>query len=150
MIKAKELRVGNFVQFGNDTEWHEVEAISLSQNIDKPDLIHLTGNGITNRDEQIFGIPITEEWLLKFDFEKDKEKGRHGYRYSIGHQDFRYVMSKDWREETTHHFGIWYTDSPRKSDLTEVFGFTDQVQFVHQLQNLFFALTREELIISEK
>lgn len=147
-MKASELRIGNLAMVDNK--------IVFAGSCETPSIAKKSNNWRLHdiKDEIFFyslsqarPIPLTEEWLLRFDFEKDKEKGRHGYRYSIGYQDFRYVISKDWRETTSHHFGIWYIDSPRESDLTEVYNFAEQIIYVHQLQNLYFALTGEELTL---
>ena len=64
-------------------------------------------------------IPITEEWLLKFGFE--------GWDLDI------YTMNL-----ITNNFCILF-------DELEIVA--KNIKYVHQLQNLYFALTNEELII---
>ena len=68
-------------------------------------------------------IPLTEEWLLKFGFSKWKNKNN----FSKG-SFIVYTLSKKG-----FHFG-------KKSLRVEL-------KYVHQLQNLYFALTGEELKI---
>lgn len=64
-------------------------------------------------------IPITEEWLLKFGFSAHYEVGlKH---YSIG--EFIFVFQNGIITKYKH------------------------VKYVHQLQNIYFALTNEELIL---
>ena len=76
-------------------------------------------------------IPLTEEWLLKFGFEKSG-----GGLYL-----------------TYETFEMYYINgvlglSARVSDPNE--GYIDtKIKYVHQLQNLHFALTGEELTIKE-
>jgi hypothetical protein len=73
-------------------------------------------------------IPLTEEWLLKFGFELD-----------ISQIEF------------FHRGGVWmHFDG---DSLSANFGHIEQldveIKYVHQLQNLYFALTGEELTIQE-
>ncbi len=70
-------------------------------------------------------IQLTEEWLLKLGFEKD------GIEW--------YWMSKKDRITTT---GYAYSIEKKMLEFNEI---EIPVQFVHQLQNLYFALTGEEL-----
>ena len=72
-------------------------------------------------------IPLTEEWLLRFGFRKSE--GRFGNQYHID------------------YFGI-YTDVRGKYCFC-FDALIKSVEFVHDLQNLFFALTGQELTIKE-
>ena len=66
-------------------------------------------------------IPLTEEWLLKF-----------GFEWKIQHQGFyngRFKIDEKYKEGYRLYFG----------------GEKIDVKHVHQLQNLYFALTGEEL-----
>lgn len=69
-------------------------------------------------------IPLTEEWLLRFGF---------------------YRQNNAWNAaEPYDTFRIWNLPG------TEVFSFNDfvfvpEINYVHQLQNLFFAITLREL-----
>jgi hypothetical protein len=76
---------------------------------------------------QVKPIPLTEEWLLKFGAtEKYKSVSN---RWSFG------VFSLDDPEDENGNLrNEFYYDS------------TLNVKYVHQLQNLYFALTQEELI----
>lgn len=76
---------------------------------------------LESQDLQIKPIPLTEEWLFKF-----------GY---------------DWISE--NHFAnlghlIWKVEDRFYCDKNGVF-----LKYVHQLQNLYFALTNEELTIKQ-
>ena len=68
-------------------------------------------------------IPLTEEWLVKFGFDDNFHKGK-----------FWVCLDDD---------GYFYTNHNLNDE-----GFTE-VLHVHQLQNLYFALTGEELTIKE-
>jgi hypothetical protein len=72
-------------------------------------------------------IPLTEEWLLKFGYKKGKiyyTEKEHG------------IIS------------FYFNDSDELK--CEVYDWTyDNIKYVHQLQNLYFALTSEELEIKD-
>ncbi len=68
-------------------------------------------------------IPLTEEWLIKFGLEKDTET------------DYRWFL-EDWLAYDVDDNCIRIADSWE-------FG---KLKYVHQLQNLYFALTGKELI----
>ena len=69
-------------------------------------------------------IPLTEEWLVKFGFVKHKTTDIYP---TFAKQMF------NWND------GILYIIG---------YGFMNHIKHVHQLQNLYFALTGEELIIN--
>lgn len=114
MIESRELRIGNLVSVEN-----------------KPYII--TSGDIYNLDcyyknyiQFYHEIPITEEWLLKFGFEKmDNTWYAHEW----------YNIERDER-------GFWLSFQTLQS--SEIFN------YVHQLQNLNFALTGEELKLNDK
>jgi len=84
---------------------------------------------IENDASVVEPVPLTEFWLLKFGFEI------HGRR-----------ISKNW-------FYLWYDDKKIVFALVEMEGKTGAylvMKYVHQVQNLYFALTGEELISTEK
>ena len=77
---------------------------------------------IHNGNKNFKPIPLTEEWLLKFGFEYVNHTFRH-HKFCINlHENELYVLTE------THRVYI---------------------QHVHQLQNLYFALTNEELILTK-
>lgn len=80
-------------------------------------------------------IPLTEEWLLKFGFRM--EKGA----------DFFYCKRTKMPNVTLEvnlNFRVILFDRKRK-----VFTDIKYTKYVHQLQNLYFALTGEELKLNE-
>jgi len=74
-------------------------------------------------------IPLTEEWLLKFGFDGDQQEG---WESTCG----KCVYLQDWRDNDCRHV------SNRGCCVM-------QIKYVNQLQNLYFALTGEELTIKE-
>ena len=73
-------------------------------------------------------IPLTEEWLLKFGFEP---KGTEPIMFTNGR--YNYFPSSKYFGNTRNNGGLIHSN----------------VRHVHQLQNLYFALTGEELKIEE-
>jgi len=72
-------------------------------------------------------IPLTEEWLLKFGFKKFEN-------YEIYNKgDFQCDKTQPEQEEE----GYWFF----------IEGYAVNIKYVHQLQNLYFVLCGEELII---
>ena len=109
-MKDNELRIGNFIieslPFGSD------KVIKVDPNI------------FNRRIDEFIPITLTEEWLLKFGFEKDGED------LILDTNLFLLVSYND--DEFVH----------LKSNHLETI---TSVKYVHQLQNLYFALTGEEL-----
>ena len=123
-VTINELRVGNLVHLIADG--HENE----------PDLVNWIVDDFEfyqNRMKDIQPIPLTEEWLLKFgwifnietnSYEKERMPNGHLAKTSFGWDMFNYVLKSKTTNKTFY--------------------------FVHQLQNLYFALTGEELTIKTK
>jgi hypothetical protein len=110
-MTAQELRIGNLFDNNGIVDVitpNEIEALFESE-----DRIWIKP------------IPLTEEWLVKFEFE---DKGVNGFTHKV-----EYLF--DFDKNLSHCWDGAYTDSPCK--------------YVHQLQNLFFVLTGQELTLNE-
>jgi hypothetical protein len=126
-MKASELRIGN--------QYQHVQA----------GVIVLDGEWISyfaKYPELLNGIPLTEEWLLKFGFEKNLHNNYIREYITIGDDKIFIVhppknVFNDARG--TDLFGV----SVQGGDLDTVA--LSAIKYVHQLQNLYFALTGEEL-----
>src|SRR5690606_5107604 len=120
MIQANELRIGNIVM-SKINGISKVEQIGSSINPEYVGGRSLEGNYWEN---SYLPIPLTEEILLKIGFVKDTETS---YRWYLG-EYFTYDLDDGgFRFE-----GIWINPI---------------VKYLHQLQNLYFALTNQELVI---
>ena len=131
-LSATELRIGNIIKLSESNEIFMAYEICSY------------GFRVRNKNEdtwieewQFEGIQLTEEWLLRFGFEKAKHS--HGYDcYIKDGFDFDIVS----------HGRYWvlaiYTDESCTNSLYFAHG---RFEYVHQLQNLYFALTGEELTI---
>jgi hypothetical protein len=120
-MKTHELRIGNLIQvpFGDDTWVRSVDTINYDS--------IMTENGRFCFEHEYDFAPITEEWLKKFGFEED---GQHWY----------FFRTKD------RFTDIGYSYSLEKKilqfDELEV-----PMQYLHQIQNIYFSLTGQELKI---
>ena len=131
-MKAAYLRIGNLVTDKWSVGKYPFKIVSIGKNI-----CHYFGNQeFSAKYEDLEPIPLTEEWLLKFGFEKDE--------YA---KDFR--LGKYWVENR-------YFDSYEKSmflfgcyqfNKIYITSNVDVLKYVHELQNLYFALTGQELTI---
>lgn len=140
MIKAEELRIGNLI-YDDFNEVHIVEKIESKKyndwNGSDPSLFVFSKpideyNGMYTCDV-VSPIPLTEEWLLKFGFLKDDRKSKHAIlstMYFLGHGLKLWSIINGTRFR--HDFNCDY--------LTGI-----NIDYVHQLQNLVFTLTGEEL-----
>lgn len=141
-MKANELRIENLV--GCDISTLTVKAI-----YDETVICHKSnGMPYVLLLEDIYGLLITEEWLVKFGFKKEGEG-----HFSIGHQDYSYHLchrSLNGFTNGGYFMGIRYDDWNKDPDSIFYFeGSNGNVKYVHQLQNLYFALTGEEFTIKE-
>ena len=132
-LEAKDLRIGNFVKARTtDDEFNIVKEISFSDNQRGYYLrLENINHGVWlehNGDNLILGVPLTEEWLLKFGFEK-------GFYYEKG-----FLKLSNGQKRTLVRYVI--SDSESVSIASII--------YVHQLQNLYHALTGEELTIKKQ
>jgi len=127
-MKANELRVGNYLNFEDEPMKFEREDFNYEFVL----------------SSQWEPIPLNEEWLLKFGFEKINivyDSGRdYGVEYKLKTEEFILVYSDDFS------LGIFanneYDELGMDPDI-------DLFKYVHQLQNLYFALSGKELEIKE-
>ena len=123
MIQAKDLRIGNWVMY--DNKIFEVDTISM----EFPTLNTIEfGIGVVKWDK-LNPIPLTEELLIKCGFKKINHI--HGYSFwAMGIKGGRPKI--DIYESRTEYMG--YS--------------VKHVQYLHQIQNLYFTLTGKELEIN--
>jgi hypothetical protein len=122
-MEAKELRIGNLIYKSNVFKPLEINVIEVSQ-------LPLDSKKDGTKYEPIL---ITEEWLLKFGFDKEGE----WYTKKCWPFNISYFLNTVRRTTTIG------CDQEYKIDFT-------LVENVHQLQNLYFALTGQELNYVDK
>lgn len=128
-LRANELRIGNFV-FDDYSGVMEVASIS-------DDYVSLRKNKRLPMgrydNNNIEPIPLTEEWLVRFGF-NCKYKSVHNH-WSLG--SFGIEQASDVDDDGG--------SIPQLEEFTYGFTYYPEIKYVHQLQNLYFALTGEEL-----
>jgi hypothetical protein len=132
-MEARELRIGNYYQNkSNDLElkYKEIQYVE--------DILYVS--------VYCDAIPLTEEWLIKFGFEKviyDSDETGYGTDYEL---DIKGVGCISYSDDFS--CALFGSKESSKHEL----GFLpnwDNCKHVHSLQNLYFALTGEELKIKE-
>ncbi len=133
-MKANELRIGNLITAkGILFELSTIEEDGCIGTLLNPQQEPDYNRGLEP-------IPLTEEWLVKMGF--IMHEGNNFQRYWIAGEYYSGVFELTFRpipEELTFCFTPRATDN--RTDLV--------IRHVHSLQNLYFALTGEELTIKE-
>lgn len=130
-MKANELRIGNYVDLlGNFVKIECISKLPMRDSMYWLKCIDYVDTKIIHFKP----IPLTEEWLVKLGFsEKDHEhidyipETYFSIKSEIG------IMNINSCFEFTLDYGGEFSSS--------------KIKYVHQLQNLYFALTGEELTI---
>lgn len=125
-MKANELRIGNYVQrIGYPLKVTGIKGGDVWVDGNAVELEYYVYDGINP-------IPITEEWLVKFGFEKLN-------LYSLD----RWIYNDFEIENMGKYFTVvvWSESCPHNTN------YIGHCEYVHSLQNLYFALTGDELYI---
>jgi hypothetical protein len=166
-MKASELRIGNLIIQGGidydsagnkigDQEGDEIIIVNSAVVFD-----------IENDSVGYYGIPLTEDWLKKLGF--IQSTGKHNDHHwairhyknkgDVGYNEYHFQLKEELSEllPMCGAMGIYYkaeNDIPfpsskninRTMNLEEaLYNFAFHIKYVHQLQNLYSALTGEEL-----
>jgi hypothetical protein len=130
-MKSNELRIGNYIHFDNflgmKYDYQVTPRFFRHLALDSPDSLEIEINGFHQP------IPLTEEWLLKFGFTVDQQLNGSGAIIN-GFKIWKGDSWECWNYSTNKE---WIDDNEIYVDLF----------FVHQLQNLYFALTGKELTL---
>ena len=117
-MKSEELRIGNYVYSG----------IFSNKVIEVYPMFFVQLSKIEDKEHNIKPIPLTEEWLLKFGFKRTNK-----YDFELIKNDFHFYTSSDFFNGNGF---ICFNE------------FDIKIKYIHELQNLYFALTNKELIIN--
>ncbi len=132
-VSVTELRVGNLLHYNGNSK--EVGKVTLLVQDMINELSYCQLDYRKNKKHWIINldaIPLTEEWLLNYGFEKGIDnvyfiKAKHIYIKLF--------------EEIGHVLGC-------VEKYSKTFKISDDIKYVHQLQNLYFSLSGSELQIS--
>jgi hypothetical protein len=135
IMKASELRIGNYVT--QDEEFIQ----------------GIVGNTIVRFELgqiKLEPIHLTEKWLGKFGFEPEYKvdnggtcEGFTSYQAGNGNTGMQQVLCDDDFTKFFFVRGTYPSYTPSEFEYHTV-----KVEYVHQLQNLYFAITGEELEIN--
>ncbi|MDV3952149.1 hypothetical protein CMT57_09285 [Elizabethkingia anophelis] len=126
-MKIKELRIGNYL---HDRNGNLCKVIELREDGIYAHAIRGAITGLPNKP-----IELTEEWLFKFGFTQDNDSWYFSLDFNPNY-------------ETLKIFGL--TSGGNFNGMWGIAGMSllcKKIEYVHQLQNLFYALTGEELTI---
>jgi hypothetical protein len=120
-MKITDFRIGNLVRDKYSKGIIKVNGITEND-------IFFSGN--FTKEWQAEPIPITEEWLLNFGFKKTEYNSDIIYDSEL--QNSTYItIDNDYSS-----YFMWGE-------------YLTSIKYVHELQNLYYALTKEELILCE-
>lgn len=126
MISANELRIGNLVNYEGNPFYIWSEITKYSVDLDDKETKHVKAAAF----DELEPIPITEEWLLNLGFTN--------WVTSRGIENDYFVHNNLFPVKINFYLPYNYLN-------IYIGGIT--LKYVHQLQNLYFALTGKELEI---
>ncbi len=139
-MKASELRIGNLLEFSNGIQPNKIIEVSRrffsSASIEKDD-------GDFTVTPYYLGIKINDKWLVKFGFTKIEHRNIYVKSiYKIAGVKLKslavYIDGKNNKVGV-----VDYYTGVEKVDLLHL-----DYEFVHQLQNLYYALAGVEMTVS--
>lgn len=130
-MKANELRIGNYIQTELDEKLN-FDYLTQVKEIHSGEILIQC-----NEDSEMLllihakPVELTEEWLIKFGFKEDRGS------FFIKLNEYQLKITKNCFSDYSWWFSIntGYGSQP----------YTMIIKYVHQLQNLYFALTEKEL-----
>ena len=146
-MTAKELRIGNYVTHNDYSDG--IFAVSEITRNDNGFIIDTSGgkNGFWgNHISLVNPIQITEEWLIELGFKiKNHDKlAKHCFEHDANGMN---IILARWHD----NFDVYTKYDPiglRKGRNAYNYITNNRgIRYIHQLQNLYFALTGEELVI---
>lgn len=127
-MKANELRIGDYV----------FDGLGNLSRVTPTMIIEQYQSEIANQ-EYLKPIPLSEQWLLDFGFKLDKNG--HWWKDLMTHY-IEIIKMKDWCLPVFVELPEFSSESEQRVGLP-------RIGFVHQLQNLLYALTGEELTLNK-
>lgn len=135
-MKASELRLGNIVYYKNKQYevYGRISPVEIDLDSESRDE-HIPNVNLC----KVQGIPLTEEWLLKCGFKVKHMMDTQKYQIIVFHNLKMGYLSFD--------FSLCINDTNEYSHLDNLVSISKPMKYLHQLQNLYYALTGEELEI---
>ncbi len=131
-MTPQELRIGNYVLEQNGQEITTIASITQPENgIFEYEVNDVDGMFIQVPEDEIEPIPITEDWLMEFGFLNGNKQSQCDMWGCWYYDDFKIIVDKDGNFEADVY-------------VAELF-----LKYIHQLQNLYFSLTGDELTLKK-
>lgn len=133
-MEPNELRIGNYITFDEFDDIETVKSIYRKKNEYYIDGINI---------QFIKPIPLTEDWLLKMGFQNISDKLNNLYSLDLFINNGAIGFYANNEDNFTDVYV--YAEQSQEADQVKL---CDNLIYVHQLQNLYFALTGTELTIN--
>lgn len=135
-MNANELRIGNWIadRGGKNWQidyWESKNKVSAKEPIFNTQGFEFSAHPFTEYVDFLKPIQLTEKWLLDFGFKDGVTLDNDKYKIDIDYYD-GWIFNYREKDKFGH---------------ADVFLYPSSIYYVHQLQNLFFSLTNEELTI---
>jgi len=136
-MKSTELRIGNIVDLGN----------RIAKVIDIGHLMCTVSDleetqGTMEDYERVKGLILTDDWFIKFGFYKD------GEYWCVDIYDYKFCFRyRDWAKNWAFYQEYTYNVDPKDDGIKYPISF--DLEYVHQLQNLWFSLLHFEITDTE-
>lgn len=154
-MNENNICVGNIIYFKNEIDDEvynipvKVMGIDSSYRMDgsKRTVIKIYGKTVANSIpiSLTSGIPLSDDILEKMGAILDKEyseKNPYGNSYVVySYADTNIIIQRDWNKYPSYHVGIEYTDSPFEQDQNNIYHFSHQIKYVHELQNIISSIS---------
>ncbi len=143
MISAKDLRIGNIIsdEWGTIIEVEDINNEGINLFIDNdgnyPELAE-TWIEPEYTFDKLFGLPLTEQNLPKLGIKKQYQENPF--------EEGKYTLNEDGSRYYSWVKGCFNLEMDKDGKfMFEVYSHYIPLDYVHQLQNLFYLLTNEEL-----
>lgn len=130
-MTANELRIGNFVTLESDIDCTNPLTVNCIEDTPRIGIKESPPLWGYFSEDEIKPIPITEDWLIRFGFEKNDV----GFYILILPNKNKVYLSADVKFQS---FEVCQNG----------YGFETECSFVHQLQNLFYCLCGTEITLN--
>jgi len=145
MMKANEFRIGNLV-INNDIIY---KVVSIDEEGIMADPVSQKHTIDVNIRGLVKPIPLTEEWLFRFGFVSDNYEFQETYYIDISTNERYDYQTFIQAIDMGGYVNIYIKELEREHEKYFSNAFIKRVTHIHTLQNLYFALTGEDLILEK-
>lgn len=146
-MKATELRIGNWVSMRTESSVHvDGNDFLVSHRFKEVEINSISVEGVNYNGgwiifNEIYGIPISAGWLERLEFDEKKVAGMDAEYFECFLNNENIGIEFGW-DNKTKLVDIATESGEPSTNLPHI-------KYVHQLQNIYFALTGTELEIKQ-